>query len=128
MLREEEREFAKTVYLGEVPVTFYDDHGDYPVPSFAVYNPSRVELHQAWIEGKNGKDVRIQGIQSCSFYTAPPTLTDGTEFDPIAVHFADPQGTWRYHIDDGLDRKFVPWPDDKSSDGASEAFPVENCG
>jgi hypothetical protein len=128
VVSQEERQFASRVYLGEVPLSFYDDHPEYPIPTFAVHNPSAIELRDAWIRGREGKAVRVQGIQSCTFYTPPPILEDGTEFEPVELYFRDPYGSWRYRVDGGLDSNYEPWDEDRASDGYPRADDIENCG
>lgn len=121
--QQEREQFANKVMVGEAPQYFYDTFGSPPANTitWVVINASSTQLNGVWVEGRNGSTVRINGIQRCTMYSLEPG------FDPVGVHFKDPNDSWFRPVDGDLTHAYRPMPDTDTSD-SPEALEVENCG
>jgi hypothetical protein len=85
---QEKKQYAAQVYLGEALPDYYARFGHARTVQ-AVFNTSRVQINDVWVENGHGESVQMGMIQPCTYYT----LYAG--FVPTVVHFKDPYGSWR---------------------------------
>ena len=130
---ERQHQYSNKVYLGEAPQYYYAAFPDAVIPTMVVINASGIELGDVWIEGTDGRGVKIDGIQRCTLYSVPLTTRDGVAFVPEAVYFRDPYGTWRRTADGDLQDNAgivgIPEGVDFGPTGRAGALPmdVEDC-
>jgi hypothetical protein len=111
------RQEASKVYLGEVPQSYYDEHG-HPPTVYAVHNTSGAQVGDVWVQGEKGEVAKLGMVQRCTFYT----LT----FTPKMMHFRDAYGTWRRGQETPPERDNAPVPGGPHG-GTEYTLPIENC-
>jgi hypothetical protein len=104
--RQESQQYANKVFLGEPPREEYTGQGARKLaPGQTIWrvvlNTSGVQIENLWVEGEDGRSVRIQGVQRCSMYALP------ADFVPTNLYFTDPLGgKWRRQQNGQLDDQF----------------------
>jgi predicted protein tyrosine phosphatase len=125
--REERQQYASKVYVGEarhrkrirksVPGSVWPDR------RFGMnINMSGVQMENVWVEGRDRRTVRMQGVQRCSMYALPAT------FIPVDLYFSNPVGH-KWHRGEGgvLDGNFKQMPQ-HGTDPSPWYDAVPDCG
>lgn len=112
---------ASQVYLGEAPAYAYAKHP--PKIGYiwwVVMNNSPLQINDVWVEGKNGRYVRMWGVQGCSMYAVPQG------FKPVAVDYTDSIARWRHPTDAQPQKNGKPFPSRKG-EKSPWYMSIENC-
>lgn len=96
---QERTQYANKVYIGEAPQHEYAKMGeDVHKPRLVVINASGTQVEHTWVQAKNGRVIRLQGVQRCTMYALP------YDFGPKDLYFSDPYGNWHRSFGGQVDR------------------------
>lgn len=120
--RQETQQFASKVYIGEVPQYVYDEYGPRVgrPPVWSVINASGIQVDDVWVEGKDGRSVRLGAVQRCTIYTFRK------DFAPAVVYFTDPFGEWNRPVERPLAVGRKATPADPSAE-SQVTVDLRNC-
>lgn len=120
--RQEEQQIAAQISLAEAPMFAYEARPSSCITCvyWVVMNYSSSQVENVWVEGQEGRSVRISGQQPCSLYALP----EG--FEPIAVHFEDIYASWR-RAKNGVPEKAGELPPNPDTDDSTLFLDLPNC-
>lgn len=115
---------ASKINLGEAPEYAIQAHRPSTKGNlYVVMNRSDQQIEDVWVEGAQGRSVKIWTMQPCTMYSFPRN-----NFTPKAVHYVDGSGLWRRGPGASdptrIGAKALP---DKDTDDSPWAMDIANC-